>query len=122
MGRPYDFQLKHMPEVKAVVDETLAPGHPQAKRKWLVGIGVGGPKHETRATLPNPVGTIIGEAFEKAGLVFEQLNQRKYKVKGPTPTDIRHAQITWKHHEMTIKNPSLTTTQILEKISGFFNH
>jgi hypothetical protein len=31
MGRLYDFQLKDMLEVKAVVDQTLAPGHPQAK-------------------------------------------------------------------------------------------
>jgi hypothetical protein len=122
MGRPYDFQLKDMPEVKAVVDQTLAPGHPQAKRKWLVGVGVAGPKHETRANLPNPVGDVIGKAFAKAGLVFEQLNQGKYKVKGPTPVDIRHAQITWKHREMTKKNPSLTATQISEKIAGFFNH
>jgi hypothetical protein len=122
MGRPYDFQLKDMPEVKAVVDETLAPGHPQAKRKWLVGVGVGSSKNDTRANLPLPVGSIIGEAFAKAGLVFEQLHQGKYKVKGPTPVDIRHSQITWKHREMTKKNPSLTATQISEKIAGFFNH
>jgi hypothetical protein len=43
-------------------------------------------------------------------------------VKGPTPVDIRHSQITWKHREMTKKNPSLTATQISEKIAGFFNH
>ena len=71
MGRSYDFQLKDMPEVKAVVDQTLAPGHPQAKRKWLVGVGVGGLKHETRENLPNPVGDVIGKAFAKTSLVFE---------------------------------------------------
>ncbi len=80
-----------------------------------VGVGVGGPKHQTRANLPLPVGTIIGEAFAKAGLVFEQLNRGEYKLKGPTPVDIRHAQITWKHREMTKKNPSLTTTQIRKR-------
>jgi len=29
MGRPYDFQLKDMPEVKAIVDETLDPVYPE---------------------------------------------------------------------------------------------
>ena len=59
-----------MPEVKADIDRALAPGHPQAKRKWLVGVGVGGPKHETRADFPSPAGDIIGKAFAKSGLVF----------------------------------------------------
>jgi len=44
MGRPYDFQLNDMPKVKAVIDETLAPGHPESKRKLLVNVGVGGEK------------------------------------------------------------------------------
>ena len=122
MGRPYDFQLKDMPEVKAVVDETLAPGHPESKRKWLVGVGVGSEKNQTRSNLPKPVGSIIGKAFADAGLLFPQLHLGKYIFKGPTPVDVRHAQVTWKHREMTKKNPSLTSTQISEKIAGFFNH
>ena len=68
------------------------------------------------------MGSIIGKAFTDAGLLFSQLHQGKYIFKGPTPVDIRHAQVTWKHREMTKNGPILTSTQISEKIAGFFNH
>jgi hypothetical protein len=68
------------------------------------------------------VGKIIGKVFKEAGLVFAQMYQGELKETSPTPIDIRHAQVVWKHREMTKKNPSLTATQISEKIAGFFNH
>jgi len=72
-------------------------------------------KNQTGSNLPKPVGSIIGKAFADAGLVFPQLNKGKYIFKGPTPVDIRHAQVTWKHREMPKRNPSITATQISKK-------
>jgi hypothetical protein len=82
MRRPYDFQLKDMPEVKAIVDETLAPGHPESKRKWLVDAGVGGEKNQTRSNTPKPVSSIIGNVFADAGLLFTQLHHEKIYLRG----------------------------------------
>ena len=39
LGTPYDFALKDIPELKNAIDHTLRPAHPQADRKWLVGVG-----------------------------------------------------------------------------------
>ncbi len=49
LGKPYDFFLKG--DEKRAVDVTLAPRAPVANRKWLVGVGVGGPKHKTKGYL-----------------------------------------------------------------------
>jgi hypothetical protein len=121
-GTPYDFQLSDVRGLKEAVDETLRDGHPEAGRAWLVGVGRGGGDHSVRAGLPLPAGPKIKAAFMAAGLVFKQLNRGKLIDTSPTPVDIRHAQVTWKHREMSRANPRLTATQISEKIAGFFNH
>ena len=35
MGKPYDFQLKDLLKAKAVVDKTIAPGHPKQSKNGL---------------------------------------------------------------------------------------
>ena len=115
-GSPYEFDISKHPEIKRAIDETLAPGHPEANRKWLVGVGV------NKTGLPSPAGPRVKAAFKAAGLNFAQLNQGKLIDTSVTPLDVRHAQVTWKHKELSRKNPNLTATQISEKIAGFFNH
>ncbi len=89
LGQPYDFLLKG--DVKQAVDVTLAPGAPEAGRKWLVGVGVGGPKHKTKAGLPLPVGSKISAAFRKVGLTYMTGRSGELKSTAPAPNDIRHS-------------------------------
>ena len=67
-GRPYDFLLKG--DIRWTVEDTLAPGASQAKRKWLIGVKMGGPMHKDRPGLPLPVNNKISSAFAKAGLIY----------------------------------------------------
>ncbi len=46
-GQLYDFQLP--PMLRSAIDVTLAPGAPDAKREYLVNIGVGKPTHKGKA-------------------------------------------------------------------------
>ncbi len=116
MGTPYDFQLKDIPELKNAIDHTLRPDHPQADRKYLVGVGV------KKDGLPGFVGEKINAAFQSAGLVCNQIHQCELKATSPGPNVIRHAQIVWKQRDLQRKNPSLTASQISDRIAGFFNH
>ncbi len=54
MGQPYEFQLPQ--EMRDAIDANLAPGASQARREYLVNIGVGEPAHKERPGLPLPVG------------------------------------------------------------------
>jgi hypothetical protein len=103
-------------DIKAAVDATLAAGHPEASRKWLVGIG------RKKDGLPLLAGPKVKKAFIAAGLTFKQLHNGRLIDTSVTPLDVRHAQVTWKHREMSRRKPSLTATQISKKIAGFFNH
>jgi hypothetical protein len=116
LGTPYDFALKDIPELKNAIDHTLRPDHPQADRKYLVGVGV------NKDGLPASVGEKIIQAFRQAGLVYNSVNKGKLKPTSPGPNTIRHAQIVWKHRDLQRKNPSLTAAQVSDRISGFFNH
>jgi len=115
-GTPYSFDLSKHSDIKAAVDATLAPGHPETDRKWLVGIG------RKKDGLPLPAGPKVKKAFIAAGLTFKQIHNGRLIDTSVTPLDVRHAQVTWKHREMSRRKPSLTATQISEKIAGFFNH
>jgi hypothetical protein len=64
----------------------------------------------------------VKKAFTATGLIFKQLNNGRLIDTSVTPLDVRHAQMTWKHREMSRRKPSLTATQISEQIAGFFNH
>jgi Fe-S oxidoreductase len=68
LGSPYDFDLKNIPELKNAIDHTLRPDHPQADRKYLVGVGV------YKDRLPASVGEKIIQAFKSAGLVYKYVN------------------------------------------------
>jgi hypothetical protein len=119
-GKPYDFLLKG--DVRKAVDDTLAPGAPQAKRKWLVGVGVGGPKHKHKPGLPLPVGAKISGAFAAVGLTYMTGKSGELRKTAPGPNDIRHAQVIAKYEEIRSKNKTLTAEQISQQIAGFFNH
>jgi hypothetical protein len=106
-GRPYDFLLEG--DVRHAVEDTLAPGAAQAKRKWLVDIGVG-IKHQDRTGHPLPVGSNISSAFAKAGLVYISGNSGELKPTSFCPLDIRHAQIVAKYEECMRKDSTLTET------------
>jgi hypothetical protein len=116
-GTPSSFKLSQHPGIKAAVDETLASGHPEAGRKWLVGVG-----RKKDGQIPLPAGPKVKRGFTAAGLVFRQLNNGRLIDTSVTPLDVRHAQVTWKHREMSRRKPSLTATQISQQIAGFFNH
>jgi hypothetical protein len=53
IGQPCDFQTP--PDLRSIIDATLAPGAPKAKRKYLVNIGVGKPTHKQKHGIPLPV-------------------------------------------------------------------
>ena len=115
-GTPYEFDVDRAPEVKRAIEETLAEDHPEAKREFLVGIGL------KKDGLPAPAGAKVKKAFQSAGLVFTRMNKGKPIKTSPGPLDIRHAQVTDRHREMSRQNPRLTATQISERIAGEFNH
>ena len=69
MGTPYDFALKDIPELEHAIDHTLRPDHPQADRKYLVGVGV------DKDGLPSSVGQKISQAFKSAGLIYNAINK-----------------------------------------------
>jgi hypothetical protein len=120
LGKPYDFFLKG--HVKHVVDDTLAPGAPQANRKCLVGAGVGGLKHKTKAGLPLPVGSKISAAFAKVGLTYMTGRSGDLKPTAPAQNDIRHAQVQAKMEEFQRRDASLTEDDVSKRITAFFNH
>ena len=57
MGQSYEFQLLH--EMRDTIDVTLAPGAPEAKRKYLVNIEAGGPTTKEKPGLSLPTGDKI---------------------------------------------------------------
>ena len=67
-GRPYTLLLKGA--VRRSVDIPLSQGAPNANRKWLIGVGIGGPKHKDRVGLLLPAKAKISAAFRKAGLIY----------------------------------------------------
>ncbi len=89
-----------MTSVRQAVDDTLAPGAVHAKRKWLVGVGVGGPKHKYNPGLPLPVNTKISGAFAAVG-VRHIHDRHSGKLKKTTLglANIRHAQVIAKYEE-----------------------
>ncbi len=97
LGKPSDFLLKG--DAKQAVDATLAPGAPEANRKCLVRVGVGGPKHKTKTGLPLPAGSKISAAFRKVGLTYMTGRSGELKPTAPAPNDIRHAQVIAKYEE-----------------------
>jgi hypothetical protein len=119
-GRPYDFSLKG--DVRRTVDITLAPGAPEAKRNWLISVGIRGPKHQDRVGLPLPAGSKISGAFRKAGLVYMSGKSGQLKPTSPGPLDIRHAQVVARYERYERKYPCLIETQLSENIAVFFNH
>jgi hypothetical protein len=70
MGQPYEFQLPQ--EMRDAINVTLAPGAPEANRKYLVNIGVGELTHKERSGLPLPVGDKIKKGFKAAGLIYKK--------------------------------------------------
>ena len=91
MGQPYEFKLPH--EMRDAIDVTLAPGVPEAKRKYLMNIGVG------KAGLPEPVGDKVERGFMAAGLIYKQPNKRVLADLTPGINAIRHAQVIRKNHQ-----------------------
>jgi hypothetical protein len=87
-GTPYSFDMSKHPVVKAAVDETLAPGQPEARSKWLVGVG------RKKDGLPLPAGRQVKKAFPTAGLVLRQLNKGRLIDTSVTTLDVRHVQVT----------------------------
>jgi hypothetical protein len=69
MGQPYDFQLS--PLLRSAIDVTLAPGAPEAKREYLVSIGVGEPTRKGKPGLPLPVSEKIKRFFRATGLIYK---------------------------------------------------
>ncbi len=65
---------------------------------------------------------MIIQAFKSAGLVYNSGKQGKLKATSPGPNTICHARIVWKHRDLQHKNPTLTASQISDRITGFFNH
>jgi hypothetical protein len=120
LGKPSDFLLKG--DVKQAVDDMLAPGAPHANRKWIVGVGVGGPKHKTKAGLPFHVGSKISAAFANVGLMYTTGRSGELKPTAPGPNDIRHAQVIAKYEEFQRRDASFTEDDIWKKIAAFFNH
>ena len=119
-GRPYNFLLKG--DVRRTVDDTLAPGAPHAKHKWLVAVGIGGPKHKDRAGLPLSVGSKISAAFAKVGLLYMSGKTGQLKPTFPGPFGIRHAQVVAEYEEYKRKDPCLIETQLSKNIAVFFNN
>ena len=104
-------------DLKAEVDATLAPGHKEASRPYLVGVGV-----DKKTGLPAKAGPKIMKAFMDAGLKYNMIYKGKLTETSAKPLDIRHAQIVMMHRAASAKNPSLTPAQISDKIAGFFQH
>jgi len=114
-GRPYDFQLP--PDMRATVDATLAPDAPQARRKYLVNIGVGGEGAKRKPGLPSAVGPVITAAFKKVGFLYKQVdNKGNLKNMPPGILDNRHSQVVYKYKEWKRKHPTWTDNQISDDI------
>ena len=95
---------------------------PNAKRKYLVDIGVGGPKHHDRAELLFPIGSGITSAFAKVNMHYTtgkcgELNTRYLTLlTSDTPSSSPSTRST------TRKNPGLTKTRlIIENTDSFSN-
>ena len=69
IGQPYQFQPPQ--EMRGTIDATLFPGAPEAKRKYLVKIEVGGPTQKERPDLPLPVGD-NKKGFKETGLIYKK--------------------------------------------------
>jgi hypothetical protein len=67
---------------------TLAPVHPEAGRKWLVGV------RYKKDGLPLPAGPKMKKAFAAVGLIFRQLNKGRLIDTSVTPMDVNHTQVT----------------------------
>jgi hypothetical protein len=109
-------------DVRRTVDTTLAPGAPEANCKWLIGVGIDGPKHKDRAGIPLPAGSKISAAFAKAGLIYMLRKSGQLKPTSPRPLEIMHPQVVAKYEEYKKKDPRLTKTQLSENIAIFFNN
>jgi hypothetical protein len=68
------------------------------------------------------VGPKIMKAFMDAGLKYKMICKGKLVETSTKPLDIRHSQIVMMHRSASHTNPSLTLSQISDKIAGYFKH
>ena len=67
-------------------------------------------------------GVKIMKAFIDAGLKYNMIYKGKPTGTSTKPLDIRHSKIGMMHRAASGKNPSLTPTQISDKMAGYFQH
>ena len=104
-------------DLKAEVDATLALGHKEASRKYLIGVGV-----DEKTGLPAKAGPKIMKAFTDAGLKYNIIYKGKLTETSAKALDIRHSHIVMMHRAASAKYPSLTPAQISDKIAGYIQH
>ncbi len=63
--------------LRDAINVTLALDAPEAKRKYLVNIGVGKPTHTAKAGLPLPISDKIKRSFRAAGLIYKTPKARE---------------------------------------------
>ena len=90
-------------DLKAEVDATLAPGHKEASRKYLIGVGV-----DEKNGLPAKAGPKIMKAFIDTGLKYNMIYKGKLAKTSAKTLDIRHSHIVMMHRAASAKSPSLT--------------
>ena len=109
MGTPYEFDLDQ--KMRDAIEVTLAPGAPEANRKYLLNIGVDKKGH------PNPVGDKIKNGFRKAGLIYKKVKSGVLNNHVPGVLEVRHAQIMFKYRQYKDKHGDATEDYISKQIA-----